>query len=134
MNAFSPFCTVWHQHVKEFFYELHGHQSKTLALFVLGAIKAESIALSRVAEALLAESDAKAPSIERRLERFLSNTKIEIEKTWEHLLQVVMLCFRGKPLRLVIDLTPYEERAQVIYIGLLQHSRVLPLVWKVMPG
>jgi hypothetical protein len=28
----------------------------------------------------------------------------------------------------------YEEHAQVIYIGLLQHSRVLPLVWKVMPG
>ncbi len=42
--------------------------------------------------------------------------------------------FRGKPIRLVIDLTPYEEHAQVIYLGLLQHSRVLPLVWKVMPG
>jgi hypothetical protein len=37
-------------------------------------------------------------------------------------------------MQLVIDLTPYEEHAQVIYIGLLQHSRVLPLVWKVMPG
>jgi hypothetical protein len=134
MNAFSPLCTVWHQHVKEFFHGLHGHQSKTLAMFVLGAIKAESIVLSRVAEALLAESDAKAPSIERRLERFLSNTKIETEKTWETLLQVVMPFFRGKPLRLMIDLTPYEEHAQIIYIGLLQHSRVLPLAWKVMPG
>jgi hypothetical protein len=82
----------------------------------------------------LAESDAKAPSIERRLERFLSNTKIETEKTWNDFLQVVMPFFRGKPLRLMIDLTPYEEHAQVIYIGLLQHSRVLPLVWKVMPG
>ena len=34
----------------------------------------------------------------------------------------------------MIDLTPYEEHARVIYIGLLQHSRVLPLAWKVMPG
>ncbi len=134
MNAFSPLCTVWHQQVKEFFHGLHGHQSKTLAMFVLGAIKAESIVISRVAEALLAESDAKAPSIERRLERFLSNTKIDTEKTWDDLLQVVMPFFREKPMRLVIDLTPYEEHAQVIYIGLLQHSRVLPLVWKVMPG
>jgi hypothetical protein len=82
----------------------------------------------------LAESDAKAPSIERRLELFLSNTKIETEKTWNDFLQVVVPFFRGKPLRLMIDLTPYEEHAQVIYIGLLQHSRVLPLVWKVMPG
>src|SRR4051812_45474369 len=42
--------------------------------------------------------------------------------------------FRNAPLQLVIDLTPYEEHAQVICIGLLQHSRVLPLVWKAMPG
>jgi DDE family transposase len=37
-------------------------------------------------------------------------------------------------MRVIIDVTPYEEHAQVIYVGLLQHSRVLPLVWKVMPG
>ncbi len=134
MNAFSPLCEVWHEQVKEFFTQLHGHQSKTLALFVLGAIKAESIVLPRVAEALLAESEAKAPSIERRLERFLSNEKIETAETWDELLSQIMPYFRKAPLRLVIDLTPYEEHAQVIYIGLLQQSRVLPLVWKVMPG
>jgi hypothetical protein len=52
-----------------FFGTLHGHQSKTLALFVWGAIKAQSIVLAPVAEELLSESDAKAPSIERRLQR-----------------------------------------------------------------
>jgi Transposase DDE domain len=134
MNAFSPLCTVWHQQVKEFFRGLHGHQSKTLAMFVLGAIKAESIVISRVAEALLAESEAKAPSIERRLERFLSHAKIDTEETWDELLGQIMPYFRNAPLQLVIDLTPDEEHAQVICIGLLQHSRVLPLVWKVMPG
>jgi hypothetical protein len=101
---------------------------------VLGAIRAQSIVIQRVAEALLAESDAKSSSIERRLERFLSNDRIKIEETWNDLLKEVMPFFRGKPMQLVIDLTPYEEHAQVIYIGLLQHSRVLPLVWKVMPG
>jgi hypothetical protein len=134
MNAFTPLCQAWHEHVKHFFSELHGHQSKVLALFVLGAIKAESLVISRVAEALLAESDAKAPSIERRLERFLSNGRIETEKTWDTILGQVMPYFRRGPIRLVIDLTPYEEHAHVIYIGLLQHSRVLPLVWKVMEG
>src|SRR6476660_9625734 len=134
MSACSPLCTAWQQQVKHFFTNLHGHQSKTLALFVLGAIRAESIVLQRVAEALLAESAAKASSIERRLERFLSNDRIKTEQTWNDLLEEVMPFFRGKPLRLVIDLTPYEEHAQVIYVGLLQHSRVLPLVWKVMPG
>lgn len=134
MDAFKPLCQVWHEQVKQFFTKLHGHQSKVLAMFVLGAIKAESIVMQRVAEALLAESEAKAPSIERRLERFLSNERIDTEKTWDDLLEQVMPYFRRGPIRLVIDLTPYEEHAQVIYIGLLQHSRVLPLVWKVMPG
>jgi hypothetical protein len=134
MKAFSPLCSVWHQQVKDFFTSLHGHQSKTLAMFVLGAIKAKSMVLPLVAEELLAESDAKAPSIERRLERFLSNKKIETEETWDEFLGQVMPYFRGTPMQLVIDLTSYEEHAQVIYIGILQQSRVLPLVWKVMPG
>ncbi|MEO7021606.1 MAG: hypothetical protein ABI234_15750 [Ktedonobacteraceae bacterium] len=45
---------------------LHGHQSKTLAWFVLGAIRAKSMVHPQIAEALLAESEAKASSIERR--------------------------------------------------------------------
>jgi Transposase DDE domain len=134
MNAFSPLCTVWHQQVKRFFTGLHGHQSKILAMFVLGAIKAESIVIQRVAEELLAESEAKAPSIERRLERFLSNQRIDTQETWNDFLAQILPYFQREPMRLVIDLTPYEEHAQVIYVGLLQHSRVLPLAWKVMPG
>ena len=130
----SPLSTVWQKQVKDFFTQLHGHQSKTLATFVLGVIKAKSLVIPLVAEELLKESEAKASSIERRLERFLSNDRIDTEKTWDALLAQIMPYFRQGPMRLVIDLTPYEEHAQVIYIGLLQHSRVLPLAWKVMPG
>jgi hypothetical protein len=98
MNAFTPLCTVWHRQVKDFFQTLHGHQSKTFALFVLGAIKAETIVLSRVAEAFLAESEAKAPSIERRLERFLANTRIKTEDTWDELLGHLLPCTRTHPI------------------------------------
>ena len=134
MTTFTPLCTTLHEHVKDFFQGLHGHQSKTLSLFVMGAIRAESIVLPKVAEALLEESDAKAPSIERRLQRFLSNEKIDTEEVWKPFLEMVLPFFQNKPLQLVIDLTPYEEHAQVVYIGIIQHSRVLPLAWKVMPG
>ncbi len=130
----SVVCEAWQKHVQDFFTSVHGHQSKTLAWFVLGAIRAQSIVLPRVAEALLAESEAKASSIERRLERFLSNPRIDVEQTWEEVLAQVMPFFRKEALRIIIDVTSYEEHAQVIYVGLLQHSRVLPLVWKVMPG
>jgi Transposase DDE domain len=134
MNIVSPLCTALHQQVKAFFQGLHGHQSKTLSIFVLGAIRAESIVLPKVAEALLEDSGAKAPSIERRLERFLSNARINPEEVWKSFLETVIPSFQKEPIQLVIDLTNYEEHAQVIYIGIIQHSRVLPLVWKVMPG
>jgi hypothetical protein len=130
----SVLCEAWQRQVQGFFISLHGHQSKTLAWFVLGAIRAQSIVIPQVAEALLAESEAKASSIERRLERFLSNPRIDVEQTWEELLTQVMPFFRQGPMRVIIDVTSYEEHAQVIYVGLLQQSRVLPLVWKVMPG
>lgn len=61
MKAFTPLCRVWHEQVKEFFQGLHGHQSKTLAMFVLGAMKAESIVIPRVAEALLARCVRRKP-------------------------------------------------------------------------
>ena len=134
MNAMSPLCTTFQNHVKEFFQGLHGHQSKTLSLFVMGAIRAESIVLPKVAEALLEESDAKAPSIERRLQRFLSNSNIDTEEVWRPFLETIMPHFQNEPMKLVIDLTSYEEHAQIIYIGIIRYSRVLPLVWKVMPG
>jgi hypothetical protein len=134
MNTFTPLCTTLYEHVKDFFQGLHGHQSKILSLFVMGAIRAESIVLPKVAEALLGESDAKTPNIERRLQRFLSNEKIGTEEVWKPFLETVLPFFQNKPLQLVIDLTAYEEHAQVVYIGMIQHSRVLPLVWKVMEG
>jgi len=104
------------------------------SLFVMGAIRAESIVLPKVAEVLLDECEAKTPSIERRLERFLSNEKIQTEEVWEPFLETVLSSFQKKPVELVIDLTPYEEHAQVVCLGIIQHSRVLPLVWRVMPG
>ena len=62
MNHFSLLWSHWHGQVKQVFTMLHGHQKKVLAMFVLGAIKAESIVVQRVAEELLSESEAKAPT------------------------------------------------------------------------
>lgn len=134
MKGFSPLLSHWHGEVKQLFSILHGHQQKVLALFVLGAMRAESIVLSRVAEELLTETEAKVPSIERRLQRFVANERVEVEAVWQQFLAQVLPFWRGKEVTLVLDLTPFEEHAQVVYVGLLQQSRVLPVAWKVMPG
>ncbi len=134
MKHFSPLCSQWHGQVKQLFSMLHGHQTKVLALFVLGAMKAESIVVARVAEELLEESEATVPSIERRLQRFLANERIEVEDIWEQFLGQVLPFWRNQPVSLILDITPCEEHAQVVYVGLLTQSRVLPVAWKVMPG
>jgi len=33
----------------------------------------------------------------------------------------------------VLDCTPYADKATIVYVGLVAHSRVLPLMWRVMP-
>lgn len=134
MDTFSALCAAWYEQVKSFFPKMHGHQQKTLAFFLIGVMRAGSIVLPRIAEALLEESTAKTASIERRLERFLSNNRFPTEEAWSAVLATVLPHFQTAPIRLVIDLTNYEDDAQLVYIGLLQHSRVLPLVWRVMPG
>jgi hypothetical protein len=40
---------------------------------------------------------------------------------WDDFLSQILPSFRQQPIRLVIDLTSYEEHAQVMYVGLLQH-------------
>ena len=61
MKAFSPLCAEWHLARVGFLWEVTCHQSRGLALFVWGAIKAESIVLTKVAEELLVKVMPKCP-------------------------------------------------------------------------
>lgn len=133
--------TVWRGLVAQFkalMPALPGHQAKTLGLWVLGALVAGSVRVPAVAEALLLQgvSDARLPSIERRLARWLANPRLDAEALWQACLPVLLGARRaaGQPARLVLDATPLADRAQVLWVGLWLHGRVLPLAWEVLPG
>lgn len=96
MKGSSPLLSQWHGEVKQLFTNLHGHQQKVLSLFVPGAMRAESIVLSRVAEELITETQAKVPRIERRLQRFVSNERVEVEAVWQQFLPQVVSFRQGK--------------------------------------
>lgn len=125
----------WQNQVKQFFEGVHGHQKKTLALVVLGIILAGSAVLQRIAESvqLAGLSEAKMPSIERRFARFVANKRIVVSEVWKQFLGQVLPYWHGKPIRLILDCTPCGDAATIVYLGLLVHSRVLPLMWRVMP-
>jgi hypothetical protein len=133
MNASLQLWRQWSAQVRQVLPDVHGHRTKTLAFFVFGLVLACSARLPVIAEELLAISGAKTPSIERRLARFLANERVAVVPIWTCLLAHVLPFFRDQRLVFVLDLTPLDERACVVYLGLLVHSRLLPVGWQVMP-
>ena len=136
MDASVLLWENWQEQVKQLLEGIHGHQTKGLAFIVLGMVLSGSAVLQRVAESLQQHgiSEAKMRSHERRLERFVGNSRISVPTIWKLFLAQVLVSFRDKPLMLVLDCTPIDDRACIVYVGLLAHSRVLPLAWRVMPG
>jgi Transposase DDE domain len=133
MNASDGLWRQWSTQLREFLPEIHGHRSKTLAFFVLGVVLAGTVRLPRVAETLSGISVAKTPSIERRLARFLANQQIAVVPLWTRLVGQFLRFWRNRRLVFVLDATALDERATVLYLGLLVHSRLLPVSWQVLP-
>ena len=133
MNASEALWRQWSAQLRAFLPELHGHRSKTLAFCVLGVVLAGATRLPKVAEALVGISAAKTPSIERRLSRFLANQQIIVVPLWTQLLGQFLHFWREQRLVFVLDATALDDRATVLYLGLLVHSRLLPVSWQVLP-
>ncbi len=101
---------------------------------VLGVVLSGSAVLQRMAEGLYGISTAKMPSIERRLARFVANDRIQVSTVWDEFLTQILPFWRERRVFLVLDCTPFDDRATIVYLGLLIHARVLPLAWQVMPA
>jgi hypothetical protein len=136
MDTSSVLWANWHEQLKELLPGIHGHQKKTLAFFVLGIVLSGSAVMQRVAETMHERglSQAKMSSIERRLARFIANSRIVVPLIWKLFLAQVLTPFRGQQLYCVLDNTPFRDDLTIVYLGLLVHSRVLPVAWAVMPA
>jgi DDE family transposase len=136
MDTSSVLWENWHEQLNELLPGIHGHQKKTLAFFVLGIVLSGSAVMQRVAETLSERglSGAKMPSIERRLARFIANSRIVVPLIWKRCWEQMLTPFRGQHLHFVLDNTPFRDDLTIVYLGLLIHSRVLPVAWAVMPA
>lgn len=135
MNASDVLLAQWSQQVKEIFPALHHYQQEALAFSVQGIIQSGNAVLQKVAESAWEHlsSETKMVSHERRLQRFVANERIEVKTCWNAFLQHVLPFWQNKPTTLILDLTPYTQEATIVYLGLMLHSRVLPIAWCVMP-
>jgi len=116
MNTSSVLWTNWHEQLKELLPGIHGHQKKTLALFVLGIVLSGSAVMQRVAESLYERgfSEAKMTSIERRLARFIGNSRLIVPLIWKLFLAQVLTPFRGQHLSFVLDNTPFRDDLTIV--------------------
>src|SRR6266487_509240 len=105
MDASSVLWANWQEQLKELLPGIHGHQKKTLALFVLGIVLSGCAVMQRVAETLSERgmSEAKMTSIERRLARFIANERLVVPLIWKLFLAQVLAPFRGQKLYFVLD-------------------------------
>jgi hypothetical protein len=133
MNAPERLWSQWSDQLRAVLPALHGHRSKTLAFFVLGVVLAGTARLPRVAEALGGLSAATTPSSERRLARLLATTPVSVLPVWTRLVGHFLACWRDQRLVFLLEATTLDERATVLYLGLLVHSRLLPVSWQVLP-
>ena len=126
MDAPSTLWSRWHEQVKGLFPRLHSHQQKTFAIFVFGIVLSGCAVVQRVAEELSLRgiNPAKMTSIERRLARFLANERIVVTAVWKQFLSHVLPSFGDQPLRFVLDMTPFNDDATIVYLGRCAVKRI----------
>lgn len=104
-----------------------------LSLLVVGIIESEHNWLSKVAERLW--GFGKADSIERRLQRWLDNERIDMSKccrAWSR--WVLSSLVAGSRVVLLVDITKLGERLDVVMVGLAYRERCIPLAWRCLRG
>ena len=130
--------TVWQQFarlVKQVLPGLHGHRCKTLGWLVVGIMLAKSVASAQMAEVLRRIRGTQASSQERTISRFLANEAIDAQALWRSFLPVLLAGWANQAeVTFVVDTTPLGNWAIIVSFGILSHSRVWPLGWRVMPA
>lgn len=129
---------VWQQFarvVKQVAPTLHGHRSKTLAWLVIGIMLAKSVASTQMAEVLRRVRGRQARSQERTFSRFVANAAIDAQERWQSFLPVLLADWAKQPeVTFVVDTTTLGNWAILVSFGILHHSCVWPLGWRVMPA
>ncbi len=105
-------------------------QALTLAGFSLGVMLSEKCQLSRVAETL--SEWGKADTVERRLQRWLDNDRIEIAACQERWIRWVVQTgvTPGQRGYLLVDETHLSDNLSTMMVGLAYQRRCIGLAWR----
>lgn len=131
MTAQQRLWHTWRGQLRALLPEVRVTRVDGLALLVVGLLLAKHVALTRIAAAAPAAADD--PSIERRLRRWLANDAIAVGAIWGRVLPAVLGAARSAHPLFVFDPTPPSDRFTVLVVGIVEHTRVLPVAWRLVP-
>jgi Transposase DDE domain len=120
--------------VAKAFAHLSKPQAFVLAAFSLGVAEANRCTLTKVAQSLFRLGTI--PAVERRLQRFLSNGRVDWKRGSVYLARWILAAAaprRGRPLVLLVDETALNEHLKVMVVALAYRGRALPLAWWCYP-
>lgn len=118
----------WMEQVANDFPVLGKWQAKGLALFSAGVVLAERCTLSKVAEKLLVVG--KPDSLERRMQRWIANPRLNIEAMSRCWIEAVVRALASEEWVLLVDETKLSDHLSVMVLGVAYQSSCIPLVWR----
>ena len=122
----------WHKQVGNSMSHMTKPQTKVLSSFSFGVATIRRCTLSVVAEALYVLG--KPDTVERRLQRFLANPRIDWSQCCKALASWVIGSLHGDGLIvLLVDETSLHDRLKVMAVSLAYRGRALPLAWWCYP-
>jgi hypothetical protein len=100
----------------------------TLALFSVGVISAKSCCLIEIGKSV--SGRAEASSMERRLQRWLANERLDIACLISAWVKWVAQLWGNAPLLILIDETKLSTHVSVMMLGVAYHNCAIPLLWR----
>jgi len=117
----------WQGQIRHEFKDLGYWQALNLGLYSYGMVLAKHCAPSRVREKL--QGIAKMESIQRRLERWLANARIDWQSCCRAWAGWVLRCWQGEKLFLLVDETKLGQHMNVMVVGLAYRGGCIPLAF-----
>lgn len=118
----------WIEQVSTSFPMLGKWQAEGLGLFSAGVVLAERCTLSKVAEKLLLVG--KPDSLERRMQRWIANPRIDISALSRCWIEMVMQQMSSEEWILLVDETKLSDHLSVMVVGVAYRASCIPLVWR----
>jgi len=104
---------------------------KTLIWMVIGLINSGVINLT--GWSIYVESRAeKDQSIVRRFQRWLKNTRINMEEIYGEIIKKLLLPWSGRKIYVTLDTTRLWDEYCVIRLSMIYAGRAIPLIWEIV--